>query len=163
MKKVNKNKEKIIIDMKSLPAPIRSRFMGYTAAAVIFVLMGIVSWILTRSALSGVLGVVLAGVILGMRFYHKQRIIKKGFEIWGFHVIEHTYLTRVNRKPTGINAEALDGPYKGEVFSIPLTSQTPAPLENSFIDVCVPADVTASRMNGRMYLSECHGFSLVED
>lgn len=168
-RKIKKNSEDDPqkIDINLLPDPIKKRLRGYIIAAVILILMGFGAWLIMGSLAGLGFGVVLGLTFLLMRFIQIKKIEKTGYVIWCFKVMEHTYVIkaqeRFNGSPSGFNAKAMDGPYKGEIFYIPITSQTFTPPEGSLIDICVPADVTASPIRDRMFLSSFYGFTLVNN
>lgn len=145
------------------PFAVRRRMQGYNTAIVVFIAFGLVSWVFTRSVISIGLGLLMAAAIWLLSVMQKKGIKKSGVEIWHLQVLEETYLTRLNRRPTGIYAEALDGPYEGKVCHIALQSQGAIPPVGRIIEIYVLGGVEAAPIRNIYYIPQYLGMELLPE
>lgn len=158
----NKTEEAAAAGSSKYPPLIERRLKGYNAATVVFVGFGMFSWFFTRSFLSIGLGVLLACMIGILNILQRMKLRRDGFDCWHFKVIDHAYLTPINRKPTGIYAEALDGPYVGRICHIALASQMVTPPIDHTVEVFVPGDLVASPIRDILYIPQHYGVNIVK-
>ena len=149
--------------VEDLPLSVRRRLQGYTTAAVAFIVLSILSAFFTKSLLSMCFGLLLAAIIGLLGHIQRRAINKSGIATWHFEVLEETYLTKLNKKPTGIYAEALDGPYEGKVCHIALSGNGPVPPVGRLIEVTLPGDAQAAPIRDVYYIPQYYGIDLVRE
>ena len=163
-KKEDKEKaKKEKMPISAYPFAIQRRLKGYLTMIGVFVAASIILFIITRSFMSSLLGVIMAALIGMLYIMQKHQLDRDGFDIWLLRVVDHTYLTRLNRKPTGFYAEALNGPYRGAMCQISLASQSVAPPAGEVIELCVPGNLEASLLRDVYYIPQYYGLELVDD
>lgn len=145
------------------PFAVQRRLQGYNTAIAIFVIFGLVSWVFTKSIFSVGLGLLLAAVIGLLSYLQRKNISAAGYDVWQMEVLEETRLTRLNRRPTGIYAEALNGPYQGKVCHLALSSQGPVPPVGRIIEVTVPGDMQANLIRDVYYIPNYYGIGLTRE
>lgn len=149
--------------MDDLPFSVRRKLQGYRTATIAFVALGILSAFFTKSFLSMCFGLLLAAIIGTLGHIQRRSVSRSGVAVWHFEVIEDTYLTRLNRKATGIYAEALDGPYEGKICHIALSGQGPVPPVGRLIEVTLPGDTQATLIRDVYYIPHYFGIELVRE
>lgn len=145
------------------PFSVQRRLRGYTTAMIVFIVFGLVSLIYTRSFVSVLFGLLLAGIIWLLGFFERRKFARNGFEVWRMEVLELTKLTPLNRRPTGFYAEALDGPYAGSICHLALTSSGAIPPVGRVILVTVPGNTEANFLKDAYYIPTYYGIELETD
>lgn len=145
------------------PFVIERKLKGYKTMAIAFIVATAVLLLVTRSFISAALGLLLAALMFLLYFMEKKRVDQRGYEMWHFVVMEYTYLTRMNKKPTGFYAEAIDGPYKGKICHIALASQTVTPPLEQEIELCVAGDTVASPVRDIFYVPQYYGMTIISE
>ena len=145
------------------PILVQRRLRGYNTASVLFIVFGLLSWIMTKSFLSALFGFIIAVAVFALGIMQKKKLADEGIENWRFRVIEHTKLTRMNRRPTGFYAEALDGKYEGNICHIALTGTSVVPFENQVVELCVPGGMEASLIRDVVYIPQYYGMTFVNE
>lgn len=150
-------------DKSEHPFAVQRRLRGYTTGVVVFIVFGLLSWVFTKSIYSVGLGLLLALAIGLLGHLQKKNISRDGYDVWHMEVLEETFFTRLNRRPTGIYVEALDGPYEGKVCHLALTSQGLVPPVGRIIEVTLPGNIQANLIRDVYYIPQYYGIELARD
>ena len=145
------------------PFIVKRRLSGYNTATVVFIAFGVLAGIMTKSLFAMGLGLLLAAAIAFLGYIQKKNVARDGYEVWRMEVLEETRLTRLNRRPTGIHVEALDGPYKGRICHLALSSQGPIPPVGRIIEVTVPGNMQPNLVRDVYQIPQYYGIELARD
>lgn len=148
-------------DPQTYPFLIQRRLRGLNTAVAVSLILGILSWIFTRSVYGLGLGLLMAFCTFILGVMQRRKLSEYGYENWKFEVVEQTRLTPLNRKPTGFYATALDGPYAGKMCHISLSGAMVAPASGQIIELCVPGKMEASMIRDVYYIPEYYGMNFV--
>ena len=139
------------------PPNVKRLLAGHRTGAAVMLVMAAASWFYTHSFISVLFGAFLAFVllILGVRFRNKVR--KEGYEWKKYHVIEHTYLSRWHRKPTGFLALSFNEGEPIRRYHFALADNTRTPEIGADVEVCIPGGVRISEIGRNFYVSSHYG------
>lgn len=157
--------EKLLNETEEAEQPyfVQRKLKGYSTAAVGFAGVGIIGAIFTKSLPLFALGILLAAVIGILGYLQRKSFAERGCEIWHFEVLEYTKITSLLRRPTGMYAEALDGPYEGHTCHLAISGQGALPPEGRIIQVCVPGNTEANLIRDVYYIPTYYGMELVRE
>ena len=139
------------------PYAVKRRLQGYIGVIVVFGVLAVLSFAFTKSLISSLFAVFLMLAMGGLYVLQKKNLEKTGYKNWHFRVVDYTYLTKINRKPTGFYAEALDGDYEGKMCHIALAGSSATPPLNEEIELCVPGDTMANPIRDVLYIPQYYG------
>ena len=145
------------------PFLVERRLKGYTTLSVLFPFVGVIGWGATGSLFGLIFGFIMSAGMIVLGVLQRKRFDAKGYENWRFSVMEHTRMTRLHRSPTGFYADAIDGPYKGNLCHIALAGTSAAPAPGQIIELCVPGGTTATLVRDVYYIPEYYGINFVSE
>lgn len=146
-----------------LPFVIERKLKGYTTFMLLFLAFGVFSFAFTKSVFICAFGVLLAVAVYMLGRFQRAKILSVGYEFWDMVVIEHTFLTRLQKRPTGMYLRAENGPYAGRICHLALTAADVVPASGQRLRVCVPSDAEASLIRDVYYIPQYYGVDFLND
>ena len=144
-----------------VPPAVAGKIQPLIMIGCIVMVIAIVTLFFKPIRRAALLFVLLGIAILGYALLQKAAVIRHGYrEIW-FKVVDYTYLTRLNRRPTGmllIKDEAADE--ESELYHIAVSGEEDLPPIGWIIKAYVPADAEPAEYNGRKFFSTVYGYKL---
>ena len=139
------------------PKIIEEKMAKYSAGAVVFLIMGMVQWVVQHSFYAVLPGVFMALILIGLRERFRRRIQREGFCWKQYKVIEHTYLLRWHKKPTGFVALSFNEGEPVKRYHFALTNRIETPEIGMMLNICIPGDVRIEEIGRTSYVYECFG------
>lgn len=136
---------------------VKRRFAGYNTGTIMFLLMSIVGWLYPGVNYAPWIGVFFALIITFMNIRAHHRIEREGYDWKQFKVIDHTYLSRLHRKPTGFIALGVNDGEPVRRYHFALTSSMKTPEPGSMLNICIPRDARISEVGRTLYVSDYYG------
>jgi hypothetical protein len=142
---------------KGYPAILEEHFRVYNIGAASFLIMSIVQWIFTDVKYAPWLGVVFALYLIASNIRLHMKVKREGFEWKSFKVIDHTYLSRRHRKPTGFIALGFNEGEPIKRYHFALADRTETPEIGAMLEICIPGGARISEIGRTNYVSVYYG------
>ena len=136
------------------PKAIDERMAKHSAGAVVFLIMGIMQWIMVGSVYAALPGVLIALILIVLKERFRRKVRREGFCWKRYKVIDYTYLTCLHKNPTGFVALSFDEGEPIKRYHFALAGKMETPDIGEMIYVCIPGNVRISEINGNNYVSE---------
>lgn len=149
--------------LEPLPAAITGRINPLLYIGIACLVFTLLTLILSYTRGIAPFSALLSLTILGYATWQRYDVVSKGYKEILFKVIDYTYLTRLNRKPTGILLVKKDpGPdeEKGDLYHIATSGKEDMPPVGWNIRVYVPENMEPTEYNGRKFYPTVFGYKL---
>lgn len=144
------------------PERVEVPIAGFHIFATVYLAFAVKALITGRPALVVSLFLALAALPELACFLYKRRIFGKGFKVWRFKVLAHSFVAYKGKKINSVIAAPYVSPYTDKNYEILLREDDELPEVGSVIEICMPGDIEVHEARNRYIIGGYYEMSSLE-